>query len=473
MDTATTVNPFLQGNFAPIRHECEVTDLTVIGEIPPDLAGMFVRNGTNPQFDPIGQYHWFDGDGMLHGVHLQNGMVTYRNRYVQTRGFLKEREAQQAIWTGLLEPPQTDQSDGPSQNASNTALVWHGGRLLSLWEGGDPHAMTLPDLTTLGPFTFEGKLQSAFTAHPKVDPKTGEMMFFGYSFALPYLTYSVVSAMGDLVHSTPIDLPVAVMMHDFAITERFTIFPDLPITFRPERLEQGQPGMMFEGDRPSRFGIVPRHGHHSQVRWFEALPCFMFHNFGAYEDGNEVVLIGCRMAHYDLVGTPPENPEDGIPRIYEWRFNLATGTTQERQLSDVAAEFSRINEQQMGQRFRYGFAGKLAPSPLPLFDGVIKLDFGTTADALPNVQTHELGSDRYCGEPVFAPRPNGEAEDDGWLLTFVHDENKGQSELLIIDARNLEQEPVARVILPQRVPYGFHGVWVTEEQVQATVKALN
>jgi carotenoid cleavage dioxygenase len=405
---------------------------------------------------------------MLHGVYLQNGTATYRNRYVRTKGFLKEREAQQAIWTGLLEPPQMDLPDGPGKNVSNTALVWHGGRLLSLWEGGHPHGIALPQLTTVGPFTFNGKLQSAFTAHPKVDPHTGEMMFFGYSLQSPYLTYSVASATGALVHTTPIELPVAVMMHDFAITERFTIFPDLPITFRPERVAQGQPLLMFEGDRPSRFGIVPRHGDNSQVRWFAANPCFMFHNFGAYEDGDEIVLIGCPMAYYDLMGSQPENPEDGIPRIYEWRFNLATGTTQERQLTAIAAEFPRINEQRMGQRFRYGFAGKLAPSPLPLFDGVMKLDFGTTADALPSVQIHELGGDRYCGEPVFAPRPNGEAEDDGWLITFVHDEAQGQSELLILDARNLEQEPVARVLLPQRVPYGFHAIWVSEEQIQAT-----
>ncbi|MGB2925788.1 MAG: carotenoid oxygenase family protein, partial [Limnothrix sp.] len=146
---------------------------------------MFLRNGPNPQFAPIGRYHWFDGDGMIHGVHLQNGKASYRNRYVQTKGYLKENAAQEAIWSGMMEPPQMELPEGPFKNPANTALVWHAGKFLATWEGGEPHALGLPELNTFGNYTFGDRLQSSMTAHPKVDPKTGEMFFFGYSFSPP------------------------------------------------------------------------------------------------------------------------------------------------------------------------------------------------------------------------------------------------------------------------------------------------
>ncbi len=174
----TTVNPFLDGNFAPVSDEITAENLQVIGQLPPELSGMFVRNGPNPQWTPIGKYHWFDGDGMLHGVRINNGKASYRDRYIQTKAWKIEQAAGKAIWSGFLEPPQMDISHGPSKNTANTALVWHAGQLLALWEGGAPHAIKIPDLETVGEYTYDGKLVSAFTAHPKVDPLTGEMMFF-------------------------------------------------------------------------------------------------------------------------------------------------------------------------------------------------------------------------------------------------------------------------------------------------------
>ena len=291
----TQVNPYLDGNFAPVLQEITTQTLQVIGELPPDLSGMFLRNGPNPQWSPIGQYHWFDGDGMLHGVRIHNGQASYRNRYVRTRGWQLEHEAGQAIWSGLLEPPQMDNPYGPGKNTANTALIWHAGQMLALWEGGSPHTIDVPTLETIGESTYHGKLASPFTAHPKVDPMTGEMMFFGYSFAPPYLRYGVVSPTGELLRTVPIDIPVAVMMHDFAITENHTIFMDLPLTFSQERMQRGEPGLMFERNKPSRFGIVPRHGDNSNIRWFESPGCYVFHTLNAYEQGDEVVLIACRM----------------------------------------------------------------------------------------------------------------------------------------------------------------------------------
>lgn len=460
---ATAVNPYLEGNFAPVQDELETNTLRVIGQLPPDLSGMFVRNGPNPQFSPIGRYHWFDGDGMLHGVRIRNSQAHYCNRYVRTKGFRMEREAGHAIWSGLLEPPQPENPHGPVKNTANTALVWHAGRFLATWEGGAPHAIELPSLETAGVYTYDGKLVSAFTAHPKVDPDTGEMMFFGYSPATPpYLHYSVVSASGELLRTVPIDLPIGVMMHDFAITEHYSIFMDLPLTFNPQRMQRGEPVLMFEPQRPSRFGIVPRHGDNSNIRWFESPACYVFHTLNAHEEGDEVVLVACRMASTTVLESDLEPIETEGERacLYQWRFNLSTGTVREEALDDRPSDFPRVNEQWLGRASRYGYTAKMAPNPMPLFDGLIKYDLSNGTS-----QTHEFGEGRYGGEAVFAPRPGATTEDDGWLITFVHDEASGSSELVVVDAQNVAAEPVARVIMPRRVPYGFHGAWVSEEQL--------
>lgn len=454
----TVPSPYLEGNFAPVRQEITNDDLKVIGELPADLSGIFVRNGPNPQFTPIGQYHWFDGDGMLHGVRIQDGKASYLNRYVQTRGFQIEREATRAIWSGLLEPMQFDNPHGPSKNTANTALVYHDHRLLATWEGGAPHEIALPNLETVGEYTYNGKLSSAFTAHPKVDPETGEMMFFGYSLAQPpYLKYSVVSAQGELLRTVPIELPVGVMMHDFAITQNYSIFMDLPLVFDLKRLQKNETALAFDRNRPSRFGIIPRHGDSSEIRWFEGPPCYVFHTLNAYEEGDEVVLIACRMSHTMVLmdEMKPHDPEGDTARLHRWRFNLKTGEMKEEPLDEVPSDFPRINEQWMGRKTRYGYTAKLADRPSPLFDGIIKYDLERDRSSV-----HSFGPGRFGGEAVFVPRPQATAEDAGWLITFVYDEAQGTSELVIVDAQEIESEPVARVMIPQRVPYGFHGMWV-------------
>ncbi|MBE9157035.1 carotenoid oxygenase family protein [Nodosilinea sp. LEGE 06152] len=455
----TTLNPYLTGNFAPVETELTVDELPVVGELPAELRGMFVRNGPNPQFSPLGLYHWFDGDGMLHGVHIQDGKASYRNRYIRTQGFEQERQAGQAVFGGLLQPSQAG-----FKNVANTALVWHRDRLLALWEGGEPHAIDVPGLETIGAHTFNGKLASPVTAHPKVDPVTGEMMFFGYSLAQPpYVKYSVVSAEGDLLRTVPIDLPVGVMMHDFAITEHYTLFMDLPLTFRLERLQRGEPAFAFERDRPSRFGILPRHGDNGTIRWFEAPSCYVFHTLNAYEDGDDIVLIACRTGSTNVLGASPDAHEgdnrqvgSDVPLLHQWRFNLKTGAVREQALDDRACEFPRINEQYLGRQSRYGYAGKSTPTPMPKFDGLLKFDLDNGS-----VQVHSFGAERYGGEGVFVLRPDATAEDDGWLMTFVHDEAQDASELVVVSTQAMTDEPIARIQMPQRVPYGFHGTWVS------------
>jgi carotenoid cleavage dioxygenase-like enzyme len=288
------------------------------------------------------------------------------------------------------------------------------------------------------------------------------MIFFGYSFTPPYLHYGIVSAAGELLQIVPIELSTAVMMHDFAITENYTIFMDLPLCFRPERMQRGEPILMFERDRPSRFGILPRHGDNSKIRWFEGDPCYVFHTLNAYEQGDEVVLVACRMSSTSVLGLGSSyvDPDADTPRLHQWRFNLNTGAMAESMLDDIPGEFPRVNENLLGRKTRYGYVNKSASDPLPLFEGVIKYDFSSGQS-----QIHEYGQGRYGGESIFVSRPDATAEDDGWLMTFVHDETVNTSQLWVTNAQDVTAEPVARVLIPQRVPYGFHATWISEMQL--------
>lgn len=466
--SATSLSPFLQGNFAPVRDEVTIDRLEVQGELPAELNGMFVRNGPNPQFTPRGNYHWFDGDGMLHGVRIADGRASYRNRYIRTAGWTEERGAGKALYHGLADPidfEQVLQGKGPFKNVANTALAYHDRRLLALWEGGEPYQVDVPELATIGPYKFDGKLRHPFTAHPKIDPQTGEMLFFGYSPLNPQVHYSRVDSGGELVQTETIQLRRPVMMHDFAVTAKHAIFLDLPVVFgaMPKSAHESAPtiAMRFDRELGSRFGILPRRARGDEIRWFESSACFVFHTLGAYEEGQEVVLIACRMEDYphalqfgssspDGVGNPLLKGPQG--RLHRWRFNLTTGKTSEESLDDVPCDFPRFNDRLMGQPMRYGYCMLLS------MQGFIKHDL-----KLGISQRHEFKPGRFGGEGVFIPRSGGVEEDDGWLATFLYDESTKSSELILIDCRAFSAPPVARIKIPARIPFGFHGIWLDGE----------
>ncbi len=449
-------SPFLENNFAPVPEEVTADRLKVVGKLPAELDGMYVRNGPNPQFEPLGPYHWFDGDGMLHGVHLREGKASYRNRWVRTEGWQEEHRAGKSLHGGLLTMPdfkKIAQGKDGYKNAANTALIWFNGQLLALWEGGTPHAIKVPELETRGRFTFGGQLKHACTAHPKIDPTTGEMMFFGYGPVKPHVQYSVADARGRIVRTTPIEIPRGVMMHDFAITARYSLFLDLPEIFDFQELLRSGKIMKFDARLGARVGIIPRHGKASEIKWFPIAPCYVFHTLNAHDEGEEVCLVACRMKEFsgDLSKTPLQQlpPRNELPLLHRWRFNMKTGKVKEEPLDDVTSEFPRFDERRLGQKIRYGYTMKLG------MDGYLKYDLekGTCA-------THRNGKGRYGGEAVFVPRPEGRTEDEGWLVSYIHDEGRGKSELVVIDAQEFTRPPIARVLLPVRVPFGFHGTWL-------------
>ena len=465
-------NYFLSGNYAPVSEEHVAEDLTVIGEVPADLEGYFMRIGPNPVFvaNPAA-YHIFDGDGMIHQIDFGGGKATYRNKFVDTEGLRLEREKGSWIWKGMTEtmadmaagtPPP---SEGMMKDLVNTAMVFHNDTFYGLMEGGTPHEMSLPNMDTVGPDNFDGRLKHPFTAHPKVDAKTGEMMTFGYSPVPPFCSYSVIDAKGELVHTTPVTIPKGVMMHDFAITDKHTIFMDLPITFDFTRAMNGESMLAWEPENGSRIGVMPRMGNDEDVKWFTIDNCMVFHVANAWEEGDEIVLIAARSNNTD-VGNATENANaddmdmtDQLAQLTEWRLNMVTGAVAERRIDTVNyGEFPRINDNFAGLKTRYAYvAGIDQHQKGTPFVSEMKYDLETG-----DIQVHPLGEGCKGGEAIFAPRKNATSEDDGYVILFVRDDINQTSECRVIDAKNFEGEPVARVQIPHRVPFGFHATWVAK-----------
>ncbi len=445
-----------------MHQELSVRDLHVIGEIPKDLAGTFVRNGSNPRFRQEGRHHWFDGDGMIHTVQFEGGRASYMNRWVRTSAFVAEDEAGKSLWRGVTERPDFANPLGPFKDSSNTDVVYHAGHLLSLWWlGGAAYVVNLPSLETCGTETWQGKMPTV-SAHPKVDAVTGDLILFDYKPYPPYLTYAVVAKSGECVHTTTIDLPGPRLQHDIAITENYTLFFDMSMMWDPELLSAGKTKVKFFRDKPGRIGILPRHAPGADIRWFEAAPFYMYHTINAWEEGDKVVLIGCKI-DAPLVGDP-ENPERVVPTIgflrleptlYRWEMDLRTGGVKECRLDDVLTEFPRMDNRSLGRKSRYSYNPRISTAPTLLFDGVVKYDIETQSSA-----THAYPAGSFGGEVIFAPRVGSTAEDDGYLVTFVVDETSGKSEVWVLDAKNVSAEPLARVEIPQRVPTGYHAWWV-------------
>ena len=471
MSTAAPT-PYLAGNYAPIPTEIEAGDLAcAAGAIPRDLAGLFVRNGSNPRFPVKGRHHWFDGDGMMHGVHFEDGRAGYRNRWVRTQAFLAEEQAGEALWTGVTERPDFTNPRGPFKDTSNTDVVFHGGRLLSLWWlGGAAYALRCPSLETIGVEDWGGRVKT-ISAHPKVDAITGEMMFFDYKPFPPYLVYGVISPAGALTHFTTIDLPGPRLQHDMAITERYAILLDMSMKWDPALLAEGRTKVAFFRDEPARFGVLPRFGAGPSIRWFDATPFYMYHTINAWEEGDTIVLLGCKIEN-PLAGDPtnpkggPRAPTIGFlrlePKLCRWRIDLVSGKVSEEVIDDTLAEFPRMDNRVLGRRSRYSYHGRMAPAETMLFDGVVKYDTDTSSS-----WTRRYPAGWFGGETVFAPRVGSKGEDDGYLLTFVAEEATGASELWVMDAGRIEGEPVARVTIPQRVPTGYHTWWVGADELRS------
>jgi carotenoid cleavage dioxygenase-like enzyme len=461
-------NPYLHGLFAPITHESESASLPVLeGEVPPDLSGAYFRNGPNNRYAPLNRYHWFDGDGMVHGVWFDGGEARYRSRWVQTRGFEHETDTGSPVWGGVLGPFDFSLPGGPLKDTANTDLVPLRDQLFALWyESGKLYSLDPNTLETRGVETMNGTLPRRISAHSKLAPN-GDFIFFRYGDRPPYMTYGVARPDGT-VHAVDITLPGPRRPHDIGVTPRFSILHDFPIFFDPERFKKtGKRIPLFHPDVPTRYGVIPRFGTDADVRWFEFEPCYMLHVVNCWEEGDEIVMVGCRTDDPSLKPDPRDGRIaamlQGIKlqaNLYEWRMDLATGQTSERKLDTLNAEFPRINPAWIGRKSRFSYH-QVIPHEIPAtFEGLVKYDLQTGTST-----RHDYGRGVYGSEMPFAQRPGATEEDDGYLLAFMTDVQTWRSEVHVYDARDIEQGPVCRLGLPDRVPAGFHAAWMPGEDL--------
>jgi carotenoid cleavage dioxygenase len=427
---------FQRDNYAPVTDELTEFDLAVEGAIPAELDGWYLRNGPNPRQATA---HWFTGDGMIHGVRLEGGRAAwYRNRWVRTDSFKEDFPLYNADGTRNLRA-----------GTANTHLVNHAGKTLALVESSLPYEIT-NDLETVGAYDFGGKLVDSMTAHPKICPTTGEMHFFGYGNIFePHVTYHRADANGELTINRPLDVKALTMMHDFALTAEHVVFMDLPIVFNLDVALKGDGDMPYRWDDNygARLGVLRRDDPYGEVRWFDIDPCYVFHVANAYDNGSSIVLQAVR--YPELWRDTGGFDADGV--LWTWTIDLQTGTVTERQLDDRAVEFPRIDDRLATLPARYAVSvghGRLVRYDLTTGDAV-EHAFGT------------VESPGGPGEAVFVPSTAGPAdESSGWYIGYVYDPARDGGDLVIIDASNFAAQPVARIKLPHRVPFGFHGNWV-------------
>ncbi|HKY65642.1 MAG TPA: carotenoid oxygenase family protein [Acidimicrobiales bacterium] len=431
---STVTSPYLQGNFAPVTDEVTHLDLPVTGTLPAELAGRLLRIGPNPLTPPDpATYHWFVGDGMVHGLRLRDGRAAwYRNRWVR------------------------------GDEVANTHVIGVGGRTFALVEAGNPPVELTDELETVGTCRFDDTLDGSFSAHTHEDPDTGLLHAVTYHWSWDHVRHVVVGPDAHVRREVQVPVPDGPSVHDCAITERFVVIFDLPVTFSMDAVSAGARfPYRWDPAHPPRVGLLPLDGAAEDVRWFDAPSCYVFHTLNAFDDvdaggteGHDRVVVDV-VRHPKMFATVTNGPDEGDPVLERWTLDLASGGLTTDVLDDHPQEFPRIDERRTGRPHRYGYGATLAPGAH--HGPALKHDLvaGTTT-------VHDYGTGRVTLEPVFVPRPDATAEDDGWVLSYVYDATTDRTDVVVLDARDFGGDPVATVHLPVRVPFGFHGSWVPD-----------
>ena len=452
-------NPYLEGHFAPVAEEISATDLPVVGELPVELDGLYLRNGPNPIAPPDpATHHWFLGDGMVHGVRLRGGRAEwYRNRYIGSRRVAEARG--------------TADVAGPNWNGSptgpNTNVVAHAGRIWAIVEAGGCPVELDRELASVGRNDFFGTLPGGFTAHPKLDPGTGEMHAVVYAWAewLDHVQYVVVGRDGRVRRTVDVPLPGMTMLHDMSLTRRFALVYDQPVTVDFELAMAGRFPFRWNPDYGSRVGLLPREGSASEIAWVEAPLGYSFHPLNAYDAADGTVVVDLCAYRSMFAGELRGALGDGSARLERWVIDPAGRRLSATVVDDAPNEFPRVRESLVGLQHRFGYCAS-PQSDMGIGWPTLKHDLVSGRR-----EGFDHGAGRMAGEPVFVPRLSGHDEhdehdeDDGWLMTFVHDLGTGGAELAVWDAREFARGYVARVPLPRRVPFGFHGNWVADREL--------
>jgi carotenoid cleavage dioxygenase len=441
-------HPFLSGIHEPMKEEVTLTKLAVAGTLPKALNGRYVRIGPNPIAPNPAAYHWFTGDGMVHGIRLADGeALWYRNRWIKSN----------SVGTELQQSPAPGPRHGGFDTV-NTNVVGIGGRTFALVEAGSYPVELSETFEDQRYNPFDDSLKGSFTAHPHLDPVTGENHAICYEATKPgEIRHIVIDAQGKVIRELPIAVKHGPMIHDCAITKRYAVILDLPVTFSMKALVAGHDfPYTWNSDHQARVGLLPRNGDASEIIWCEMDPAYVFHVANSFDlpDGKVAVDV---CAFHSMFADSLQGPDAVSRGLERWTIDPVSRTVTIRTLDPSPQEFPRPDERRFGQPYRYAYTMALPPkgeSQFVLAHALYKHDLQTGARFV-----HEFGEQQFPGEFVFVPASKDSAEDEGWMVGLVIDMSSQTTELVVIDAQRFEDAPVARVIIPHRVPPGFHGNW--------------
>lgn len=441
----TSNNPALTGAFEPVFDERDDADLKVEGEIPRGLRGVFMRNGPNPLFKPDDHYSYpFDGTGMIHAIYIENGRARYRNRWVMTAEMKQERTAGRRIFSSSFSAP-------PHADLANTNIIHHAGRYLALYEAGAPYEVD-SELNTVRLFNYEGKLPSVMSAHPKLDPSTGELVSVAYDAKTGALAYLCADKQGRLDRIVPFRGPWGTIVHDISLTEKYVVAFVGPFVF--DRSRPGPPAT-WQPERGTMVAVIPRNAKSGDdVIWIQSPPFFHFHTMNAFEEGDGIEVA---FPWYDSFSLTHRNAR---LELHQLTINLKKKTVTDQVLDDRACEFSRINDAHLGRRARYGYVGLRDPRPgekpqVGAFEAMARYDLTSGRKVV-----HQFPPGSTVCEPLFVADSHSKSEEDGFIFSFVHQQGSAGGRFVILDARHLAGRPLAIVHLPRRVPAGLHGSWI-------------
>ncbi|KAK9274380.1 hypothetical protein L1049_019194 [Liquidambar formosana] len=461
---------------------------------------------------------WVEGEGMLHALYFNKDRdgswtVFYNNKHVQTETFKLEKQRNRPSFLPAIEGDSLAILSAYLLNLlrfgkvnkfiSNTNVFEHSGKFYSIAENHLPQEIDIFTLETLGNWDVNGAWNRPFTSHPKRTPGTGELLIMGVDARKPFFEVGVVSADGrKLVHKVDLKFKRSSLCHEIGVTQRYNVIMDFPLTIDIDRLVRGGPLIKYDKEGYARIGIMPRYGDADSIQWFEVEPSCTFHILNCFEDGDEVLVWACRARGsiipgpdlglnkfewfsrgFKPIGSVEENDDsstqDGLffSRCYEWKLNMQTGEVKERNLTgtEISMDFPMINGDFMGIRNKYGYTQVVdsiasSISGMGKYGGLAKLYFeeqGTgfysrarQSKELIKVEYHKFAENTFCTGAAFVPKHGGLEEDDGWIITFVHNEDTDISQVYVIDTKKFSCEPVAKITLPSRVPYGFHGAFM-------------
>lgn len=444
-------HPFLTGIHAPVQEELSLTDLRVEGEIPPELSGCYARIGPNPFApDPRG-HHWFLGDGMVHGIRLAQGRAEwYHNRYIRSRAL------EAAGGPEAAPGPRA----GPGDTV-NTNILSLGGRTLALVEAGTPPVELDRALDTVAYTDFGGALNSPFTAHPHEDPMTGEWHAVTYTPLQPDRVWHVViDREGRVTRQVSVPVADGPSIHECAITPRFVVVFDLPVTLSLGAMAKGYKfPYRWNRQRPARVGLLPRDGVADDIIWCDVEPCFLFHVANSFEVDEHTLVIDAAV-YESMFAHGPDGPNGQSLGLERWHVDLRSRTVRRDTLDRTPQEFPRVDERYFGSQYRHTWSVGLPSEPRSNFAEPNHLFHHDLSAG--QRQEYAFGPSHVGGEFVFVPRSHAAPEGEGWLLGYVVDTDTSGSELRIINAQAVAEGPVASIHIPRRIPPGFHGNWLPD-----------